>query len=102
MYITLREARAHLQLDDFFHDDDRIIESYIRAAEDATAKRMNRPLRELVDHHSGELSPAVKEAVLLLVGHFYNQREGTTVQNVKAAPLGFEFLTDLDRISPIG
>lgn len=102
MYITLKEARRHLQLDDFFTEDDRLIVGYIRAAEDATAKRLNRPLNELVDRHTGELAPSVKSAILLLVGHLYNQREATTIQNLRETTLGWEMLTDLDRKISLG
>lgn len=102
MYVTLKEARAHLQLDDYFHDDDALIEQYVRAAENALEKRVNRPLSDLIDRRTGELQASTKEAVLLLVGHFYNQREATTVQNLRAAPLAWDFLADLDRKTAIG
>lgn len=102
MYITLKEARKHLQIDDFFTEDDNLILDCIRAAEDATEKRLNRPLAELVDPLTGMLSASVRQAVLMLAGTFYNQREATTLQNHREAALAFTFLTDLDRKGAIG
>ena len=97
MYVTLEEARKHLQLDDYFREDDSLLISLIRAAEDAVAKRISQPLRHVEDPVTGELAPSVKQAILLLVGTFYNQREATTAQNVRATPLAFDFLADLNR-----
>lgn len=102
MYITLKEARKHLNLDDFFHEDDELITEMIRQAEEATALRVNRPLHQLVDPDSGCLSPSVKAAVLLLVGTLYSNREATSPQQVQEIPLGFSFLADLNRKIAIG
>lgn len=102
MYVTLEQARKHLQLDDFFHEDDELILGYIMAAEDATAKRVNRPLCELVDQRTGFLAPTTVESILLLVGTFYNNREATAGATVNTVPLAFDFLADLDRKFPIG
>lgn len=97
MYITLSEARRHLNIDDFFHEDDTYITDLIKVAEDATEKRLNRPLPSLVDSRTGELSASVRQAILLLIGSLYNQREATSEKPVKEAELSFSFLTALDR-----
>lgn len=97
MYTTLKEARKHLQLDDFFHEDDEYIVSLIRAAEDATEKRLGCTLASILDPKTGELPGSIKESILLLTGSFYNQREATTPQTIRETPLAFEFLTDLYR-----
>lgn len=103
MYITLKEAREHLNItDEFFTDDDRYILSLIAVAEDAVEKRLDRSLGDCVDSRTGELAPAVRQSVLLLIGTFYNQREATSVQNVKEVPLTFGFLSDLYRKHSVG
>lgn len=103
MYVTLPEAKRHLNLtDDFYNDDDGYILSLISVAEDAVAKRINKPLYKCVDKDSGELFPSVRQSVLLLIGTLYNQREATSPQSVKAVPLAFDFLADLDRKYGVG
>ena len=97
MYITLSEARKHLNIDDFFHDDDKYIISLIEVSEDAVAKRLNRSLRECLDPATGELEPSVRHSVLLLVGTYYSQREATSPQAIREVPLAFDFLADLNR-----
>lgn len=102
MYITLKEARKHLELDDFFHEDDEQIIQFIKAAEDVVARRADRPIKDLLDPATGELRPSTKQSILLLIGTFYNQREATTTMNVKPVPLAFDFLADLDKRPSVG
>lgn len=97
MYITLKEARRHLNLDDYFHEDDGYILSLIEACEDAVAKRLNRPLARCVRPETGELEGSVRQSVLLLIGTYYNQREATSPQQVREVPLAFDFLADLNQ-----
>lgn len=102
MYITLKEARKHLNLDDYFKEDDGYILNLIETAEEATSARLNRDLRELVDPKTGELSRVVRQMVLLLVGTWYSQREAAGTQSVRAYPLAFDFLGDMYRKHVIG
>lgn len=97
MYITLQEARKHLNLDDYFHEDDSYILELIKVSEAIVAKRIDRKLFDCIDPSTGELEPEVAHAVKLLIGTYYNQREATTPQNVKEVPLAFEYLADLNR-----
>lgn len=102
MYITLKEARRHLNLEDFFHDDDEYIVSLIQVAEDATERRLNRPLRSAIDPATGTLRASVRQAILLLVGTYYSQREAASEKPAKEAELSFSFLTDLNRKPAVG
>lgn len=98
MYTTLQEAKRHLNLtDDIFTEDDGYILDLIRTAEEAVSLRLNRPLASCIDRSTGKLMPSVSHAVLLLIGTWYSQREATSPQQVKAVPLAFDFLADLNR-----
>lgn len=97
MYITLSEAKKHLNLDEFFTDDDRYVLSLIEVAEDAVAGRINRPLASCVDPKTGYLFPSVSHAIKLLIGTYYSQREATAPQQIKEVPVAFDFLSDLNR-----
>lgn len=88
MYITLDEAKRHLNLtDDFYTDDDQYITTLIMAAENAVSNAIDRPLEHCVDPTSGGLYPSLRHAVLMLIGSAYNFRESVTVQNIKSVPI---------------
>lgn len=97
MFITLSEARKHLNLEGFFQEDDQYILNLIEVCEEAVAHRINKPLSACVDPRSGDLVPTVRQAVLLLIGTYYNQREATTPQQIREVPLAFDFLADLNK-----
>lgn len=97
MYITLEEARRHLNLDDHFHEDDEYIRSLIEVSEEAVARRIDRPLKDCVDEDTGKLRASVRHGVLLLLGTYYNQREATSPQQIREVPLAFDFLADLNK-----
>ena len=97
MYITLTEAKKHLRIDDFFKEDDEMIKEIIAQAERVTELENNQPLERSIDPKTGELSPSVKRQILLLIGSFYNNAEGTTSQNLKETPLGYMYMADKNR-----
>lgn len=84
MYITLKEAKQHLNIDDdFFKEDDPYILSLIEMAEMALSGELNRPLGDCIDPRTGDLAASLKHVVKMLVATAYNFRETITVQNVK-------------------
>lgn len=87
-YVSLPEAKKHLHVE--IPDDDEYIALLIDAAEQWAAEFMNRPLSDLLVAQGdspptidGQLQPAVKLGVLIIVGDLYENREqivsGTTV-----------------------
>lgn len=96
MYITKLEAKKHLNIDDFFEDDDNYILELIKVSEDIVSKRIDKKLSDCVGNN-GELEPSIKHAVLLMVGTLYNNREATTPLNIKEVPYSFEYLADLNK-----
>lgn len=95
-YTTLEEIRKHLNLDDFFTDDDDYIRQLILVAEDITAKRIDKKLSDCLTNE-GVLEASVKHIIYLLVGHFYNNRETTTPLNIKEVPFAVEYLASLNK-----
>jgi len=81
--ITLEVAKAHLRVD--FDDDDGIIEKMIAAASDHLASIG-------VDRDATPLPPAVEHAVLLLVGHFFANREAASNPAPVAIAIGVDRL----------
>lgn len=80
--VALEEAKDHLRVD--FNTDDWSIQSMIDAAVDH--------LNSIdVDMAADPLPPALRHAVLLLVGHFYENREATAEQ-LRFTPIGVDRL----------
>ena len=48
MYVTLKLAKKHLNIDDSFTEDDNYITSLIKVAEDAVAKNENIALKDMI------------------------------------------------------
>lgn len=97
MYVTLSEAKRHLNLtDDWFVEDDAYITELIKVSEDAVEKSLGKPLSKYIDKN-GELSPSVKHSILVLIGTYYNQREATSPSNISTVPYTFDFLTGLNK-----
>lgn len=91
MYIDTVILKKHLNIDEFFVDDDEYLKALCLAAENAVENHISRPLSEITDE-SGQLPPAVNHAILLLVGHFYNNRESVAFANAAVIPLAYEYL----------
>ncbi|MGV0820812.1 head-tail connector protein [Martelella sp. AMO21009] len=83
MMVTLADAKAHCRVD--FDDDDAVIERFIAAA--------GAHLTSIgVDMSADPLPEPLDLAVLLLVGHFYANREATTDEALRRIPFGVDRL----------
>lgn len=71
-------------------EDDEYIKALCLAAENAVENHIARPLSEITD--DGKLPPAVKHAILLLVGHFYANRESVSFATASEIPLAYQYL----------
>lgn len=96
MYVTLSEARKHLNLDDWFKEDDEYILELIKVSEDVVEKRIGKPLKKCIDK-DGDLEASIKQSILLLIGTYYNQREATSPSSISMVPYTFDFLADLNK-----
>lgn len=73
-YVSLEEARKHLNIEPDFTDDDDYIKDLIDSAELVVEKDICVSLAE-VEVTEGRIPPPLKRAILLLVGSFYASRE---------------------------
>lgn len=73
-YISLEEAKKHLNIEPEFADDDDYIESLVDAAEVVVAEDICAPLCEMEDER-GKIPSPLRQAILLMVGTFYAGRE---------------------------
>lgn len=89
--IPLSRIKKAVKADDF-DDDDEYLGFLAEAAADLVSKRTNRDVAELKEMGGGELPPAIVQAILLVVGHWYNQREAVGSVSMNEVPLGFAAL----------
>lgn len=77
-FLTLDECKKSLVVD--YDEDDEMIASMARSAEDAVENWLNRDL----DNEYDELPAPIKRGMLLYLGSLYNNREGFST--VKSEP----------------
>lgn len=93
MYITIEQAKKHLNIDDEFILDDLYILDLISVAEDAISGHLNIALDEL--EAGGQLPPAIIHAMLLMIGNLYANREPISYGIMAKVPLSYEYLLGL-------
>lgn len=93
MFITLEEAKKHLNLDSAFTQDDNYILGLISVAEDAVSQHLDIALDDLVVE--GDLPSAIIHSILLLVGNFYANREPVAFTTVNKVPYTLDYLLGL-------
>lgn len=96
MYITLSQAKQHLNIEPDFHDDDQYIISLIDAAENAVRMAIDRPLEDTLE--DGELPGGIRHAILLLTGTYYANRETVAYGAVNKIPHTFDMLISQQKI----
>mgnify|MGYP003476145847 FL=1 len=92
--IPLELAKKHLNLDEDYTEDDEYILGLVAAAKGAVEKALNASLDRLAEENGGEVPMAIIQAVLLMVGNLYQNRE-ITGSKTAALPYNFEYLINL-------
>lgn len=80
--VSLADAKAHLRIG--FAADDTYITGIIEAAEGYVGS--------VGVAIAAPIQPSVRHAILMIVAHFYNNREAVTVDAVNAMPFGVNAL----------
>ena len=92
--IPLELAKKHLNLDEDYIEDDEYILGLVNAAKGAVEKALNASLDRLAEENGGEVPMAIIQAILLMVGNWYQNRE-ITGSKTAALPYNFEYLINL-------
>lgn len=88
----LELLKKHVRADDFC-DDDAYLLHLLDAAEEYVCTATNRPADELLELGGGEQLPAtLQQAVLLIAGHWYNQREAVSGVQMSEVPYTLQAL----------
>lgn len=96
MYVTLEQAKKHLNLDVEFTDDDAYVESLIEAAEGKVSEDICVNLADLADE-DGNIPAPLRQAVLLQIGDFYASREDTVYGVIVHSTKAYQNLVGLYR-----
>ena len=92
--ITLELAKKHLNLEEDYVDDDNYIKTLIEVAEEAVEVHVNEKLEEIAGKE-GEIPKPLLQAILLMVGNLYQNRETVSPMKVTALPYNYEYLINL-------
>lgn len=99
MYITLDEAKKHLNVESDFTEDDEYISSLIEVAEAKVAAELClKSTDDLKTLRGGEvIPPPIKQAIMLTIGLYYNNREEVTASQTHTLAQGALHLIQLYR-----
>ena len=94
--VTLEEAKAHLRVSIVAADESGAI-GILENEDDAALQKMVEAAADHlasigVDMSAEPFPPAIRHAVLMLVGHFYGNREAVSDAQVRTTPLGVDRL----------
>lgn len=95
MYLTVADIKRHLIID--HQDDDLYLADLEQVAEDAVKRDLNLYSLKEIEDCSGMLPSAVTQAMLLLIGSLYANRESVSYGSPHPVPHSYEYLLDLYR-----
>lgn len=96
MYIELDYAKKHLNIEQDFTEDDEYILGLIDMAEQAVRVHVNEDFDKLAEQNGGCLPAPLLQAMLLMVGNMYQNREPLGLKG-QALPMNYRYLIDLYR-----
>ena len=99
MYVTLNEAKKHLQIDEDFIEDDGYIIALIKVAEGAVEAHLGKPFKDCLE--DGELPAPIIHSILLMVGNLYASRESVVFTSANKVPYSLDYLLGLYKLYSI-
>lgn len=95
MYLSVNDVKRHLIID--HNDDDLYIADLITVAEDAVKRDLNLYSLKDIEDCTGMLPASVVQAMLLLIGTLYANRESVSYGQAHPVPHSYEYLIALAR-----
>lgn len=89
--VDLELLKKHVRADDFA-DDDEYLAHLLDAAEQYVCTATNREAAELLEMGGGKLPTMLQQVVLLIAGHWYNQREAVSGVQMAEVPYTLQAL----------
>lgn len=94
MYLQLYQIKKHLNINDEFHDDDEYLVDLAMVAENVVQKHIDVELTDLEDG-DGYIPSPLLQAMLLLIGNYYANRESVAFASAQPLPHAYEYLIAL-------
>lgn len=95
MYLDLDTIKRHLIID--HNDDDLLLADLETVAEDAVRRDLNLYSLKDIENCAGMLPSCVTQAMLLLIGTLYANRESVSYGQAHVVPHAYSYLLDLAR-----
>ena len=95
MYLSVNDVKRHLYIDHC--EDDKLIADLITVAEDAVRRDLNLYSLKDIEDCNGMLPASVLQAMLLLIGTLYANRESVSYGQAHIVPHSYEYLISLAR-----
>ena len=89
--VDIALLKMHVRADDF-SDDDAYLQHLLDAAEQYVCEATNCTSEELAKLGGGKLPVTLQQAVLLIAGHWYNQREAVSGVQMAEVPYTLQAL----------
>lgn len=94
MFLQLDRIKKHLNIDDFYLDDDDYLLYLAEVAEMTVEKHIDNNLSSLANGR-GELPSPLSHAILLFIGDMYQNRESISYSTPHEVPFSYGYLLDL-------
>lgn len=90
IYLTIEEIKKQCRIEDWFTEDDTMLQSIGDGAENFLENYLDQALDDIAADNGGSLPPALHRALLMLVSYLYDNDGSGQTQDV---PRGFYVLT---------
>ena len=94
-YLNLDLIKKHLNIDEDFHDDDDYLTLLGDVVEQVTERHIDDSFQLIMLKNRGKFPPTLMQAMLLLVGNYYNNRESVAFTGVSELPQSYFYLLSL-------
>lgn len=95
MFLELERIKKHLNIDDFFTDDDELLLFLADVAEKTVQRHIDSNLSTLASENGGELPSPLIHAMLLYIGNMYLSRESVSFSSATEVPFSYDYLLSL-------
>lgn len=95
MFLEIDRIKKHLNIDDYYKDDDNYLVYLYEVAEKVVEKHTDTNLKQIAEENGGELPPPILHAMLLFIGDMYKSRESISFGSVTSIPFSYEYILSL-------
>lgn len=94
MFLQLDLIKKHLNIDDYYKDDDDYLIYLADVAEKTVEKHIDNNLSDLANSR-GDIPSPLLHAMLLFIGDMYANRESISYSSVTEVPFSYDYLLTL-------